>query len=176
MAVSLSCSRAALRSARLQASRGVSRGRCALVVAADARKAVVVLTGSSGVSGTVTFVQEGAGAWLRSPRSLVLRSQAPAGATAVSGKITGLKPGLHGFHIHEARAFWRRPPRVGAWLTPRRRQFGDTTNGCLSTGPHFNPAGQTHGAPTDAVRHAGDLGNITAAADGAGGAAESCTG
>ena len=24
----------------------------------------------------------------------------------------------------------------------------------------------THGAPTDAVRHAGDLGNITAGADG----------
>lgn len=36
----------------------------------------------------------------------------------------------------------------------------------VATGAHFNPAGKTHGAPTDVERHAGDLGNIVAGADG----------
>ena len=36
----------------------------------------------------------------------------------------------------------------------------------MSTGPHFNPDNMTHGAPTDATRHAGDLGNVIADAGG----------
>ncbi|XP_072082091.1 superoxide dismutase [Cu-Zn], chloroplastic isoform X2 [Arachis hypogaea] len=33
-------------------------------------------------------------------------------------------------------------------------------------GPHFNPNKMKHGAPGDQIRHAGDLGNIVANADG----------
>ncbi|GJP51394.1 hypothetical protein CLOM_g10548 [Closterium sp. NIES-68] len=89
--------------------------------------AVAVVTGSSGVSGTVTFSQEG------------------SGPTQVSASVAGLAPGLHGFHVHK---------------------LGDLSNGCMSTGPHFNPAGKTHGAPGDSERHAGDLGNLVADASG----------
>ncbi|XP_049546280.1 uncharacterized protein LOC125957545 [Anopheles darlingi] len=53
----------------------------------------------------------------------------------------GLAPGKHGFHIHEK---------------------GDLTDGCASTGGHYNPDKVSHGAPNDQVRHVGDLGNIVA--------------
>ncbi|EKD00480.1 copper/zinc superoxide dismutase [Trichosporon asahii var. asahii CBS 8904] len=61
----------------------------------------------------------------------------------VTGTITGLEPlSTHGFHVHE---------------------FGDISGeGCLATGGHYNPFNQTHGAPEDKVRHAGDLGNVVA--------------
>ncbi|KAJ3689346.1 hypothetical protein LUZ61_018510 [Rhynchospora tenuis] len=97
-------------------------------VVAALKKAVAVLKGTSQVEGVVTLTQED-----------------DAGPTTVSVRVTGLTPGLHGFHLHE---------------------FGDTTNGCISTGPHFNPNNMTHGAPEDEVRHAGDLGNIVANSDG----------
>lgn len=64
----------------------------------------------------------------------------------VEAKITGLTPGEHGIHIHE---------------------FGDlrAPDG-TETGGHYDPEGVPHGLPPHEPRHAGDLGNITAGADG----------
>ena len=67
------------------------------------------------------------------------------GKTKITARIEGLTPGLHGFHIH---------------------QYGNLSEGCKSAGPHFNPFGLTHGAPDADERHVGDLGNVTAGADG----------
>ena len=38
----------------------------------------------------------------------------------IQGMISGLEPGNHGFHVH---------------------MEGDTGDGCLAAGPHFNPYG-----------------------------------
>lgn len=46
------------------------------------------------------------------------------------------------------------------WLIFHLSALGDLTEGCLSTGSHFNPFNKPHGARTDSVRHVGDLGNI----------------
>ena len=64
----------------------------------------------------------------------------------VVGHLEGLTPGKHGFHLHE---------------------FGDcSSKDGAAAGGHFNPAGSPHGAPADAKRHEGDLGNIEAGEDG----------
>uniref|UniRef100_C1L8R5 Superoxide dismutase [Cu-Zn] n=1 Tax=Schistosoma japonicum TaxID=6182 RepID=C1L8R5_SCHJA len=93
-------------------------------------KAVCVMSGSAGVKGVVNFTQD-----------------TTDGPVHIHGEFSGLKPGKHGFHVHE---------------------FGDTTNGCTSAGAHFNPTNQEHGAPNDSIRHVGDLGNVVATDDGKG--------
>lgn len=91
------------------------------------KKAICKLTEdkTSGVSGEVTFEQTDNG-------------------IKVTGSISGLTAGEHGFHIH---------------TDPR-------TTDCLSTGSHFNPENKNHGAEDATERHTGDLGNITANASG----------
>ena len=59
----------------------------------------------------------------------------------IFGKISGLTPGKHGFHIHES---------------------GDLSVGCKSLCSHYNPHNKNHGGPEDVDRHVGDLGNIEA--------------
>ncbi|NIV91845.1 superoxide dismutase family protein [candidate division KSB1 bacterium] len=64
----------------------------------------------------------------------------------VVAHFEGVPEGEHGFHIHE---------------------FGDcSAPDGTSAGGHFNPTDMPHGAPDDEERHIGDLGNVTADADG----------
>lgn len=65
----------------------------------------------------------------------------------VEATITGLEAdSLHGFHIH---------------------QYGDcrAPDG-TSAGGHYNPTDEEHGAPSDDIRHMGDLGNLPSNAQG----------
>ena len=60
----------------------------------------------------------------------------------ITGKVEGLEPGEHAFHIHE---------------------FGDCSDAkALKAGSHYNPEHKHHGGPHDEDRHVGDLGNIKA--------------
>ncbi|KIH53886.1 copper/zinc superoxide dismutase, partial [Ancylostoma duodenale] len=85
--------------------------------------------------------------WLRELLERILRQiqEKESDPCRIQGEIKGLTPGLHGFHVH---------------------QYGDLTNGCTSTGSHFNPFNKTHGGPRDENRHNGDLGSIEAGPDG----------
>ena len=79
-------------------------------------------------------------------------------AGGVTFRITGagLPHGVHGLHVHA----------VGRCDPP------DFT----SAGPHWNPTARKHGANNPAGPHAGDLGNVTVAANGALGETVTLTG
>lgn len=92
-------------------------------------KAVCVLNPKSGseVVGAVTFAEE-------------------EGGVRIIADVAGLKPGKHGFHIHE---------------------HGDCGSpDASSAGGHFNPTHKKHGGPDSAERHVGDLGNLEANSQG----------
>ena len=97
--------------------------------AAGGTAAVAEMKPASGseVSGTVTFAEKD-------------------GKVEVAVDLKGLKPGEHGFHIHEK----------GDCSSPDAKSAGD----------HFNPDKKEHGAPDAPAHHAGDFGNLTAGEDG----------
>ncbi len=68
------------------------------------------------------------------------------GGVRVVANISNVPTGDHGFHIHE---------------------FGDcSAPDGTSAGGHFNPTKMEHAGPAAEKRHVGDLGNVTANADG----------
>lgn len=77
----------------------------------------------------------------------VVEFEQDGGEMVVHLRIEGLTPnGLHGVHIHEK----------GDCRAPD----------ASSAGGHFNPTGDRHGGLDSEFRHAGDLGNIRADAEG----------
>jgi superoxide dismutase, Cu-Zn family len=89
----------------------------------DRAVALISPTKGNSVHGVVTFEQTDSG-------------------VHVMANLSGLKPGKHGFHIHE---------------------FGDiTSDDGSSAGGHFNPQGMPHSMPMSEKRHAGDMCNIIA--------------
>ena len=79
--------------------------------------AVAVVKGD-GISGTITFSQVNIINLDFFYDYQIIQTGGPTGKVKVRGKIEGLTPGYHGFHIH---------------------QLGDMTNGCKSMKGHFNP-------------------------------------
>lgn len=69
------------------------------------------------------------------------------GGVQISGELTGVPNGEHGFHIHETGTC-------------------DAEGKFESAGPHYNPAGNQHGHDNPEGPHAGDMQNITADDDG----------
>ena len=105
----------------------------ALLMAATAAtaqtKVEATLAPSAGnnISGTVVFAQEGRKVF-------------------VIAEVFGLKPGPHGFHVHEK---------------------GDCSAADFSSaGGHFNPDSQPHGDPTAGAHHVGDMPMLVADASG----------
>jgi Cu-Zn family superoxide dismutase len=91
----------------------------------DRAVCVLVPVGDSGVQGVIEFERQG------------------GGKIKITGEVSGLEPGKHGFHVH---------------------QYGDLTDLSegKSAGDHFAGDSSHHGAPDADQRHVGDLGNIEA--------------
>ena len=96
-------------------------GGCATI--RPSATATLAPTSGNTASGTVTFAEK------------------KDGAVEVSVRLTGVPPGVHGFHVHD------------------KGDCGDNGN---AAGGHFNPTASPHGTPHADPHHAGDFGNVTA--------------
>ena len=110
--------------------------------ATAARAEMPAMAAISTVKAAIAVLQPTAGNDVKG----VIRFTQVEGGVRVVADVTGLKPGEHGFHIH---------------------QYGDiTAPDGMSAGGHLNPAHKNHGAPASPERHEGDLGNLKADANG----------
>ncbi len=101
-------------------------GACATAMGPSASTTLAPTTGST-ATGTVNFMQLG------------------DGAVEVTVDLSGVPPGVHGFHVHDK---------------------GDCGDNGTAAGGHFYPTAAPHGAPEATSHHAGDFGNVTADANG----------
>jgi Cu-Zn family superoxide dismutase len=102
-------------------------GACATTVSGPSASADLLARSGSTVSGTVGFSETD-------------------GRLRVEAKVTGLTPGEHGFHVHEA---------------------GDCSAPDASSAKgHFNPMSKAHGHHTSDEHHGGDMPNLIADAQG----------
>jgi Cu-Zn family superoxide dismutase len=105
----------------------VALAGCASMSTAPVAVATLAPTQGNSTSGTVSFIQKG-------------------DELLIDARISGMTPGVHGFHIHEK---------------------GDcSAPDASSAGGHFNPSGTKHGDPLHGEHHGGDFGNLVADASG----------
>lgn len=71
--------------------------------------------------------------------NLLFEQKSPDGPLRITGEVSGLSEGNHGFHVHNN---------------------SDTADECMAAGGHYNPKKVLHGGPDSAEKHAGDFGNI----------------
>jgi Cu-Zn family superoxide dismutase len=100
--------------------------------------------------GVLLVAQNSEQVTLRDARGTVVGTATlkPNGKTGVTFELDlkGLPPGEHAVHVHQTPAC--EPPAFE------------------SAGPHLNPAGKQHGLQNPMGPHAGDMNNVTVAADG----------
>jgi superoxide dismutase, Cu-Zn family len=101
-----------------------------------------VMTGRS-MSAQAVLMNEGGGTGVAG--TILITQLGRMEGSEITGTVTGLTPGKHGFHIHAN---------------------ASAPGQCASAGGHYNPKSVSHAALTEEKRHVGDLGNIVANAEG----------
>jgi Cu-Zn family superoxide dismutase len=117
-------------------------GRTATRVNSDPTSSVAQTTASSGAKAAMATISPTQGNNARG----TVRFIQEGNSVRVIADLTGLSPGEHGFHVHEK----------GDCSAPDASSAGD----------HFNPTKHAHAGRDAGERHMGDLGNITADANG----------